>query len=75
MFSQVFINICNLKRNGLSRFDPEGSGSIPAEEIRFIMKNLPVPVTDEEVDQMIRAVDKNRDGQICFNEFKKMYEQ
>ena len=56
------------------RFDPEGSGSICAEEIRFIMKSLPLEVSDEEVDKMIRAVDKNKDGKIEFEEFKKMFE-
>ena len=38
------------------------------------MNSFPLPLEDEEVDKMIRAVDKNNDGKIDFEEFKKMFE-
>ena len=36
------------------RFDTDGRGKILVEDIKYVMKNLPVVVTDEEVEDMIR---------------------
>ena len=41
-------------------------------EFQFIMKNLPVPVTDRDIEEMFRVADTNNDGQIGFSEFKAM---
>ena len=39
-------------------------GNIPAEEMRFVLSNLPGAVTTREVDRMINTVDRNMDGRI-----------
>ena len=54
------------------RFDTERRGVIPVEEIRFVMKNLPVKVAKEDIDAMIRAVDEDGNGEVDIDEFKTM---
>ena len=36
------------------------------------MKNLPVPVSDDDIEAMFSAVDRNRDEQLSYREFKMM---
>lgn len=50
-------------------FDEDGSGTISALEIAQIMRNLGEKVTDEEVKTMIRAVDRNGNMEIDYDEF------
>lgn len=45
---------------------------IGAAEIRHILINIGEQVTDEEVDEMIRMVDKDGDGQVSWDEFYSM---
>ena len=35
-----------------------------------IMKNLPVPVPDEDIEEMFEFADKNNDGKLSYNEFE-----
>ena len=56
----------------LCRFDTDGTGKIQVADMKYVMKNLPVAVTDEEVEAMIREVDGDGDGEIDLKEFKKM---
>ncbi len=53
-------------------FDRDGNGSISAAELRYAMMNLGEKLTDEEVNDMILEADINSDGQIDFEEFKRM---
>lgn len=62
----------NEARECFRRFDCDGQGKIAAEDFRFVMKHLPVTVTDEEVEAMLREADKNGDGQLDLEEFKIM---
>ena len=48
-------------------------GCIPAEEMRFVLMNLPGGVSEQEVDEMISTVDRNNDGRISFSEFRLVY--
>ena len=41
-------------------------------EFQFIMKNLPVPVSDRDIEEMFMVADTNNDGKIHFSEFKAM---
>lgn len=50
-------------------FDVSGNGFIAAAEIRFVLDALGEKVTDEEIDEMIRLVDRDGDGQVNFKEF------
>ena len=40
--------------------------------VRFIMSNLPVPVSEKEVEEMLKTADINKDGTIDFQEFRVM---
>lgn len=61
-----------MKPSSLLRFDTERRGAIPVEEIRFVMKNLPVKVPEEDIDAMIRAVDADGSGEVDIDEFRTM---
>ena len=53
-------------------FDKDGDGLISAAELRHVMTNLGEKLTDEEVDDMIREVDVDGDGQVNYEEFVRM---
>ena len=59
-------------RAAFSVFDTSGDGFINAEEMRRIMMHMGEPVTLEDVEQVIRKVDKNGDGAIDYDEFTKV---
>ena len=42
------------------------------EDFAFIMRNLPVPVAESEIDEMFEFADKNQDGKLSFAEFELM---
>ena len=42
------------------------------EDFAFIMRNLPVPVAEAEIDEMFEFADKNQDGKLSFAEFELM---
>ena len=49
-----------------------GNGYVGAAEIRFVMDALGETVTDQEIDEMIRLIDIDGDGQVNLKEFHKM---
>jgi len=53
-------------------FDLDKNNFIGAAEIRHVLINIGENVTDEEVDEMIRMVDKDGDGQVSWEEFYAM---
>ena len=55
-----------------SRFDVEREGKIEVSEMRFVLKSLPVKVTDDEVEAMLTAVDQNQKGEIDIQQFRVM---
>ena len=54
------------------RFDTDSSGKVSVDEMKFIMKNLPVKVSEEDVEAMIKEVDEDGNGEIDLDEFKSM---
>ncbi|XP_037050204.1 calmodulin-A-like [Bradysia coprophila] len=59
-------------REAFKVFDRDGKGFITAVELRHVMTSLGEKLTDEEVDEMIRSVDVDGDGQINYEEFVTM---
>ena len=53
-------------------FDLDKNNYIGAAEIRHVLINIGEQVTDEEVDEMIRMVDHDGDGQVSWEEFYSM---
>ncbi|ETV92649.1 hypothetical protein H310_13094 [Aphanomyces invadans] len=53
-------------------FDLDHNNYVGAAEIRHVLINIGESPTDEEVDEMIRMVDIDGDGQVSFDEFYKM---
>ena len=51
-------------RAAFNVFDKDGSGTISADELRQVMKSLGENLTDDEIDEMIREADKDRNGTI-----------
>ena len=50
-------------------FDVDGSGSITKAELHKIMTTLGEPLTDAEVDEMMKGADKDGSGTIEYKEF------
>lgn len=53
-------------------FDKDSNGTISPEELRQVMSSLGEQMTDEEIDEMIKAADTDGDGQVNYEEFVKM---
>ena len=49
-----------------------GNGYVGVAEIRFVLDAMGEDVTDEEIDEMVRMLDVDGDGQVSFKEFYKM---
>lgn len=59
-------------RQAFNVFDRDQSGSISTEELKNVMSSLGEKLSDKEVDAMIREADTDGDGEISFQEFRKM---
>lgn len=53
-------------------FDADNSNLINAAELKQVMTNLGEKLSDEEVNSMLLRADKDRSGQISFEEFSKL---
>lgn len=53
-------------------FDLDKNNYVGAAEIRHVLVNIGEQVTDEEVDEMIKMVDTDGDGQVSWEEFYNM---
>jgi len=56
-------------RDAFKVFDRDGNGFVNAAELRHVMTNLGEKLSDEEVDEMIRSVEVDSDGQVNFEEW------
>ena len=59
-------------QEAFNTFDLDGNQYISGEEIRRVMDMIGEYVTDEEVDEMIRMLDRDGKGQVAFPEFFRM---
>jgi calmodulin len=51
-------------KSAFAVFDHDGSGTISLDELRRVMKSFGEILTEDELDSMIKEVDKNGDGSI-----------
>jgi Ca2+-binding EF-hand superfamily protein len=47
-------------------FDHNSEGFVSCEEIRFVMRNLGDVMTEDEINEMILEIDRDRDGRISY---------
>lgn len=59
-------------REAFRIFDKDGSGTISADELRYVMTNLGEKMTDEEFNEMLQEADVDGDGSINYEEFSRM---
>jgi len=58
-------------QSAFKMFDKDGSGFISSEEIKEIL-SFGKSVSDHAVNEIVKQVDANGDGQISFEEFSAM---
>ncbi|RUP01553.1 calmodulin [Jimgerdemannia flammicorona] len=51
---------------GFQVFDKESNGFISAGELRYVLTSLGEKLTNEEVDELLKDVEINKDGQIDY---------
>ena len=61
-------SICMAYKN----FDKDDNGMINCAELRHILTNLGEKMTNEDVDELIREAEIDKDGMINYREFVKM---
>ena len=59
-------------KDTLQVFDKDGNGFISSAELRQALTNFGQKLNQDEIDEMIREVDHDNDGQINYNEFMSM---
>lgn len=62
-------------REEFNNFDQNGDGFIDREELRVAMQGMGEELTDQQLDQMMKAADVDGDHRITMDEFKKMCDQ
>ena len=53
-------------------FDKEKKGYIASGDLRYVLLNLPGEVSETEVDELIKVLDKDGDGEITYSEYVDM---
>ena len=53
-------------RDTFRAFDKDGNGFITAPELRHVMLNLGVDLSDEEIEEMIKEADIDGDGEVDY---------
>ncbi|CAF1233425.1 unnamed protein product [Adineta steineri] len=59
-------------RDAFNLFDQDGDGFINTTDLRDIMTNLGEKITDEDIDEMIREADIDKDFKVNFYEFQRI---
>jgi len=59
-------------REAFKVFDKDGQGFLSAAELRHIMTNLGERLSKEELEEMIKEADTNKDGNINYASFVKL---
>ena len=55
--------------SAFKEFDVKGTGTIPVEDLRYILTSMGEALTEDEVDELIKQADQNKDGKINYEEF------
>lgn len=55
--------------DAFNALDTDGSGSISTQELYHTLRSLGESVTKDEADELVKAADKDGDGEIDYKEF------
>ena len=53
-------------RQAFAVMDKDGSGKVSAAELRQAMRSIGQKLTDEEIDEIIREIDMDGDGEVDY---------
>ena len=51
-------------------FGKDEDGCIHPDEIKYVLRHLPSELENDEIEEMIEIVDRNKDGKISYSEFR-----
>jgi len=60
-------------REAFEMIDNDGSGAISSDEIKRILRTIGDTATDAEIDDIVREIDLDGDGEIDYQEFVKIF--
>ena len=60
------------KQRSSSRSTQDKSGKISTDELRHVLSCIGEPLSDEDIQTLMRAADKDGDGEIDYKEFSSM---
>lgn len=60
--------------DAFNEYDLSGKGIIRADELKNLLKKLPVRLSNKEIDEMVKFVDPKGTGRIVFADFVKALE-
>ncbi|XP_040580068.1 neo-calmodulin [Lepeophtheirus salmonis] len=64
------VNPENEAREAYRRFDQDSEGNVDLEDLRFVLSNLPVRLSNAEIEEMVKSADPDNDGKLSFQEFR-----
>ena len=67
-----FVQLMESKMKDNDSFDKKGNGHITKNDIKNVMSSLHEPLAQEEVDELMKTWDLDKDGYLNFEEFKNM---
>jgi len=70
-FDEKYGGIDKQLRTAFNLFDKDGKGTIGKEDLKKLLKDMKVELTDDELKDILNDVDEDGSGKIEFNEFKK----
>ena len=53
-------------RQAFSMMDKDGSGKISAAELKQVMRSIGEKLTDDDIDEIIREIDMDGDGEVDY---------
>jgi calmodulin len=56
-------------RHAFRVFDNDGSGTMSADELKDVMREMGEQIDESDMDSLMRCMDVNGDGQIDYEEF------
>ncbi|KAI0209245.1 Calmodulin [Lamellibrachia satsuma] len=56
-------------REAFRCFDVDNNGYIKVDEMRYVMRNLGVDMSEREINELIAEADTNKDGRITYESF------